>query len=241
MNMINNYLILAVIPARGGSKRVPKKNIKPLHGKPLIVYSIEQAKKSKYIDRLIVNTDSIEIADLAKQNNVEVPFIRPLELASDSATDFQLFDHLINWLNNNEKAIPDIIVQLRPTSPLRTVEQIDNAIEMLVSNMSADSVRTVTTPEQSPYKMFTLSGNFLTPLLPGKNGSGVEYINLPAQELPVAYKHIGNVDVFWSKTILNKRSMTGDNILPLYVENGINGINTLSDWDYYEYLISKIK
>lgn len=239
--MINKYIVLAVIPARGGSKRVPKKNIKPLNGKPLILYSIEHAKKSKYIDRLIVSTDDSEIAQLALKNDGEVPFMRPDELASDSATDFQVFAHLIEWLKVNEKYIPDIIVQLRPTSPLRTVEQIDECIEILVANQEADSVRTVTTPEQSPYKMFTLNENFLTPLLPGKDENGVEYINMPAQKLPTVYKHIGNVDVFWRKTVTEKLSMTGNRITPLYVENGINGINTSTDWEYYEYLISKLK
>lgn len=238
--MIKEYTVLALIPARGGSKRVPKKNIKELAGKPLIGYSIEEAQKSKYIDRLIVSTDDQEIADTARHLGCEVPFLRPAELAQDSTTDYPVFLHALDWLKENDAWEPDIIVQLRPTSPLRTVADIDAAIELLSAHPEADSVRTVALPEQNPYKMYRIEDDgFLTPLLtiPGES----ESFNLPEQKLPKGYKHVGYVDVMWRTTLQEKGRMTGEKILPLVLENPLSGINTMSDWERYEMVLARRK
>ena len=131
-------------------------------------------------------------------------------------------------------------MQLRPTSPLRTTEQIDAAIELLAAHPEADSVRTVTPPEQSPYKMYKIGDDgYLAPLLtlPGEP----ESFNWPNQKLPKTYKHVGYLDVAWRKTLQDKGKMTGDVILPLIIENAQSGINTPEDWERYEYLMSKAK
>ncbi|UTW67321.1 acylneuraminate cytidylyltransferase family protein [bacterium SCSIO 12643] len=132
--MYNDKTILAIIPARGGSKGLPGKNIKNLLGKPLIQWTIDIAKKSKYLDRIMVSTDSQEIADVSKQAGAEVPFLRPAHLATDTATTFDAVAHTINHYKENEKIEYDYIILLEPTSPLREDDDIDNMIEKLLSN-----------------------------------------------------------------------------------------------------------
>ena len=236
--MIKNYTVIGIILARGGSKRIPKKNVKPLAGKSLISYTIDAARASKYLDRVMLSTDDTDAMEIAKAAGVEVPFTRPAELAGDTVTDFPVFEHALNWLKEHEGKVPDIVVQLRPTSPLRTTQHIDDAVALLADHPEADSVRTVAEPEQSPYKMYKIAENgYLEPLL---TIEGVpESFNLPQQKLPKAYKHVGYVDVMWSRTILEQHKMTGTKILPLPIEKAKSGINTPDDWDLYEYLINK--
>jgi CMP-N-acetylneuraminic acid synthetase len=230
--------ILAIIPARGGSKRVPNKNIKELGGKPLIAYSIDHAKQSKYITRTIVSTDSPEILEIAKSFGAEAPFLRPEELAQDSTPDLPVFQHALLWMKENENYVPDIVVQLRPTSPLRKVEDVDRAIELLINNPEADSVRTVIEPVSSPYKMYKIDdAGFLDPLIKTEDKS--EVYNQPDQQLPKVYRHIGTADVIWSKTILENNQMSGKKILPLILDKAYSGINTPEDWGFYEFLINK--
>jgi N-acylneuraminate cytidylyltransferase len=238
--MIQNYKVVALVLARGGSKRIPHKNIKLLAGKPLIGYSIEQAKNSKYIDRIITSTDDPEIAEVAKTFGSEVPFMRPAEHAVDTATDYPVFMHALGWLEETDKYNADIYVQLRPTSPLRTTVQIDQAIELLVANPEADSVRTVTEPDQSPYKMYKIGeSGMLEPLL--RIEGEAESFNMPQQKLPKAYKHVGYLDVVWRRTLVEKGKMTGDKIVPLILEKAVSGINKPEEWEYYEYLINQNK
>jgi CMP-N,N'-diacetyllegionaminic acid synthase len=236
--MIKDFKVLAIVPARGGSKRIPDKNIKELVGKPLIAHTIDEAKKSKYIDRILVSTDSEKIRDVSMSLGAEVPFLRPEEISGDKSTDLEAFTHALNWLAENEDYRPEIIVQLRPTSPLRTVEEIDVAVEMLVNNPDADSVRTVTRPEQHPYKMFKKDElGYLEPLF--RLEGNPEAFNMQEQSLPECFKHIGYIDCMWRKTIIDKKKMSGDNILPYYIANGVSGINQPEDWEYYEILIKK--
>ena len=114
--------ILAIIPARGGSKSIPRKNIRPLAGHPLIAYSIAAGRQSRLVTRTIVSTDDEEIAAVARQYGAETPFLRPAEFAQDNTTDFPVFTHALGWLKEHEGYQPDIIVQLRPTSPIRPPE-----------------------------------------------------------------------------------------------------------------------
>lgn len=236
--MINQLKILAIIPARSGSKRIPNKNVKIFCGKPLLVHSVECAKRSRYIDRVVVSTDAQGVADVAIQAGAEAPFLRPAEFSTDEATDFVVFKHALEWFEKNESYIPDIVVQLRPTSPLRTVEQVDEAIRLLSLNPSADSVRTVAEPEQSPYKMFSIGSDGTLKTLIGLTGAQ-ESFNLPQQKLPKVYKHVGYVDVMWRRTIMEKNKMTGDNVLPLILDNAYSGINKPEEWTLYEYIASK--
>jgi CMP-N-acetylneuraminic acid synthetase len=236
--MIQNKTVLAIIPARGGSKRILNKNIKDFAGKPLIAWTIIEAKKSSYIDRLITSTDSKEIAAVARELGSEVPFLRPAELASDAVQDFPVFLHALEYLREKENYIPDIVVQLRPTSPLRVVEDIDKAIELLANHAEVDSVRTVTEPDQSPYKMYKVDeSGLLAPIL--RSGETEESFNLPQQKLPQVYKHVGYVDAIWSRTILDKKQMSGDRILPLIIENAYSGLNRPEEWERYEYVMKK--
>jgi CMP-N,N'-diacetyllegionaminic acid synthase len=231
--------ILALIPARGGSKRIPEKNIRELNGKPLLAYTIEHARSSKFINRIIVSTDNESIAGVAKNFGAELPFIRPIELAQDETTDLPVFVHALNWLKENEGYVPDIVVHLRPTSPLRKVEDVDKAIDLLINHPEVDSVRTVIEPASSPYKMYNIENNLLVPLL--KIEGEKESYNLGDQKLPKVYRHIGTADVMWSKTITEKGKMSGDKILPLIVDKAYSGINTPEDWEYYEFLVNKNK
>lgn len=229
--------ILAIIPARGGSKSVPKKNIRLLVGKPLITYTIEEAKKSKYIDRIIVSTDDEEIARVAKQLGAEVPFLRPKELAEDNAPDLLVLKHALTWLEKNEGYRPEIIVHLRPTAPLRRVEHIDKGIEMLL-NSDADSVRSVCLSPKHPNKMWRIGEGYLIPFLPEARVE--ESYNLPRQRLPPVYIQNGSVDVTRRSTIFEKNSMTGDMTKAFIMEeNESVNINTLIDFELAEILIQK--
>lgn len=236
--MHNNFKVLGLILARGGSKSIPKKNIKFLGGKPLIAHTIEKAKASKYIDRLIVSTDDQEIADVARKYGAEAPFMRPAELAGDAVQDYPVVVHALKWLQDNEQWRPDIIVHLRPTHPFRKIEDIDKSIKMLAENDQADSVWTIGVPPVTPYKMFFIDKNgFLKPIL--TIAGEKEAFNLPRQKLPRVYNHYGQVDAIRYKTIMNKKSMCGDHILPIILEGEIFDIDSHLDWEFAEFLINK--
>lgn len=208
--------VLGLIPARGGSKSVPRKNIKLLAGKHLIAYTIEQARKSKLIARIVVSTDNEEIAEISRKCGAEVPFVRPRELAEDDTPDLPVFQHALRWLKVNESYVPDIVVHLRPTSPFRKAGHIDAGIELLMRDKKADSVRSVCEPGRTPYKMWKIKGGYLVPLLT-LDKKGIEAYNLPRQELPTVYWQTASVDVTRYNTIMEKNSMTGDRILPLVI------------------------
>ncbi len=205
--------ILAIIPARGGSKGIPHKNIRSFAGKPLIFYSIKTALNSKLISRVIVSTDDPKIRNVAIKFGAEAPFLRPKKYALDLSPDFPAFVHALTWLNKNEDYRPDIVVHLRPTSPLRNITRVDRAIELLLNHPKADSVRAVIIPSQNPFKMWSIQKNgFMKPLVQSKYK---EAYNMPRQLLPKVFWQTGYVDAVRASTILKKHSMTGDYILPL--------------------------
>lgn len=152
--MINSKSILAIIPARGGSKGIPRKNIKLLAGKPLIVWTIEEAKKSKYIDRIILSSEDEETINVAKEYGCEVPFVRPKELAQDETAGIEPVIHAINSLSIKY----DYICLLQPTSPLRKVVDIDGCILSCISNNSESCV-SVTIVDKHPYWMYEIDEN----------------------------------------------------------------------------------
>jgi N-acylneuraminate cytidylyltransferase/CMP-N,N'-diacetyllegionaminic acid synthase len=163
--MFKGKKILAIIPARSGSKGLPEKNIRSMCGKPLIAWSILQGKKSKYIDNVLVTTDSKKIADISKQYGAEVPFIRPKSLANDDSSTFDVLLHAIQFLTKNDR-IYDYIVLLEPTSPLRDLSDIDGAIELLINSEFAKSIVGVTKAESShPSFLFTIQNRLLNPML----------------------------------------------------------------------------
>ena len=229
--MINH----AIIPARGGSKGILKKNIKYLGGIPLIAYSIAIAKLSKKINRIIVSTDDPEIAEIAIKFGAEVPFLRPKEISQDSSTDLEFMLHILNWLNINNEIIPKYFIHLRPTTPIRSEEIIDKAIESIMNNNEATSLRSAHLCPESPFKWFSKdpSNTYYQPLfLSGEK----DILNMPRQIVPSAYIPNGYVDILISDYILKNNSLHGDKILafesPFCVE-----IDTLDDFKYLEYQI----
>lgn len=205
------YKVLGIIPARGGSKSVPKKNIKKLAGKPLLAWIIEEAKKSKYIDRVIISTDDKEIADIARQYGAEVPFMRPAEISQDLSTDIEFLTHAVDFLKDNKNYEPDIVLLLRTTSPLTTVEHIDKGIELLINTPEADAVRPIVESSKHPYKMWKISDNkkWIEPFL-SKDFTGMnEPYNSPRQILPDVYIPTGSMDVMRLKTIRELKSTSG--------------------------------
>ena len=188
--------ILCVIPARGGSKGLPGKNIKELLGKPLIAYTIEQAKESKYIDRVIVSTEDIRIADISKEYGAEVPFIRPNELALDDSSTIDVLLHAIDWIEKMQGYVFDILVLLHVTTPLRSVEDVDNCIELLIEK-NADNVFTVTEAHRNPYFNMVEVNNGKVKLV--KKGNFVS-----RQSAPQVYDMNSSIYV-WRKDILKKK------------------------------------
>ena len=215
--MTSSSSVCAIVPARGGSKGIPRKNIYPILDKPLLVYSIEHALNCESIARVIVSTDDPEIAQVAKDNGAEVPFMRPDEIAGDQVLDLPVFIHGLNFLKEKENYNPEIIVHLRPTSPLRFPEQIDEAVQLIIDNPQADSVRSVSIPSQHPYRMFKINEDgFLKPLM---NTEYKEPYLLRRQELPDVYWYNCVIDVTRRETIFDKNSMTGDYILPYVMDS----------------------
>ena len=207
--------IIGIIPARGGSKGVPRKNIIPLAGKPLIAYSIEDSLNCSLINRTIVSTDDPEIAEVARNYGAEVPFLRPSELAQDDTSDFPVFLHALEWLQANEGISPDILVQLRPTTPLRPPGIIERSIKMLLENLEADCVRTVRESPLTPHKMWQSKEGYIKPFI---QLDDQESYNMPRQMLPKVFQHDGVLDVIRTSTILEKKYVTGTRILPLIMD-----------------------
>ena len=221
--------VLALIPARGGSKSIPRKNIRLFAGHPLIAYSIAAGLAAELITRVIVSTDDEEIATVARQYGAETPFLRPAEYAQDQTPDLPVYQHALTWLAENEDYHPEIVVQLRPTSPFRKVTHIDGAVQRLLERPEADSVRSVCIPFQNPYKMWRIAPDgFMHPLVKTEFR---EAYNMPRQALPTVYWQTGYVDAAWAEMILTKNSMTGEYILPLVIgaEEWID-IDSPDDW-----------
>lgn len=201
--MIRNRKVLAMIPARGGSKGVPRKNIREVAGKPLIAWTIEAAKQSQYIDRLILSTDDAEILGVARELGCEVPFLRPVELARDDTPGIAPVLHAIQELPGY-----DLIVLLQPTSPLRVAVDIDGCLELCLQS-NASACVSVTEPEASPYLMYTIrEDKHMIPIL----GSD-QFVTQRRQELPPVYSLNGAVYVAqteWleqTQTFLNEETV----------------------------------
>lgn len=230
--------VLAIIPARGGSKGIPRKNIRDFAGYPLIAYSIAAASQAQTVTRLIVSTDDEEIAAVARQFGAETPFLRPAEFAQDDSIDLPLFQHALRWLAEHESYRAEVVVQLRPTSPLRPCDCVDRAVKALLAHPDADSVRGVVPAGQNPHKMWRVSGedapmrNLLD--VPGL----AEPYNAPRQSLPQIYWQTGHIDAIRTDTILKKGSMSGDRIYPLLIDARYTvDIDNLADWARYEALV----
>lgn len=224
--------ILCIIPARSGSKGIIHKNIRLFKEKPLIAWTIEQALSSKYknIMKIVVSTDSEEYAKIAREYGAEVPFLRPCEISNDTSLDIDFIAHCVSYLNDNYNYNSDIILQLRPTSPLRKTIDIDNAIDYFIENReNYDSLRSVIEFEKSPYKMYNIKNQTLIPLF-NTVDEIIEPINQCRQVLPKCYLHNGYIDIF-NTELLHKNTISGTKILPFIMnkEDDID-IDNESDW-----------
>lgn len=248
MNKLN---ILCLIPARSGSKGIKHKNIKEICGKPLISWTIEQAKmfkeKIENDDRwsatveILVSTDSIEYIEIAKKYGGEniCPFIRPKNISDDSSTDIEFIKHALEYYDNVNRNKPDLIIQLRPTQPCRKVSDIINCFEKFIKYIpeGATSLRTVVLSKKSPYKMYKISesGKKLEPLFITTTGIGGDIIKEPfnecRQSLSYIYLHNGYIDIFKTSIVLDYNSISGDHIIPYIMdENDTIDIDDLDDW-----------
>ncbi len=223
--------VLALIPARGGSKGIPRKNIRPFAGQPLIAFSIAAGLQAHSVTRVIVTTDDQEIARVARDCGAETPFLRPPGLAQDRTLDLPVFQHALNWLAQHEDYHPEVVVHLRPTTPIRPPDLVDRAVALLLAHPEADSVRGITPAHQNPFKMWLMDGDD-RPIRPLTTVSGIdEPYNSPRQVLPTAYTHTGLIDIIRPATILDQNSMSGRTILPILFDPAYDAdLDTPQDW-----------
>jgi len=227
--IINNNMkkiskIIAIIPARGGSKGIPKKNIKKLAGKPLIYYTISEVKKSKFISKIIVSTDSKQIEKIAKNLGSET-IIRPKKLAKDNSSSLDVVQHVIKNLESLHYFDVDIVIVLQPTSPLRTVTDIDSAIKLFL-NSKCDSVIGMTEVTHPPEFMYRLTKKKIKPLIKTKIKSKRR------QDMPKTYQINGAIYICNRDLIMKKHTMFGKNIVPylMPIERSLD-IDTMFDLD----------
>jgi len=217
--------VLCIIPARGGSKSIPKKNIRIINGYPLIKYTIDYALKSQLLNKVIVSTDDSEIAEIAQQLGAEIPFLRPSEFSADDSQDYVVLKHALDWYDA-KKCFYDYLVLLRPTSPLRKPGLIENAMNIMNLYPDATSLRSVAKVSEHPYRMWIQKGNFISGLF--ENDQLIEPYNIPRQLLPPIYFQTGDIEVIRTSTIRNG-SVSGPRILPLFIDQCYVDIDNESD------------
>lgn len=216
--------IITIIPARGGSKSIPKKNIQILNNKPLVAYSIDYSINSKSVDRTIVSTDSLEISDICKKYGAEVPFNRPAEFAQDTSNDYDFMKHALDYFEEIGE-IYDLYVLLRPTSPIRPKGLIEKAIKIFIKDSSVSSVRSVAKVKEHPYRTWTISS---TGSMLGFVRDVKEPYNIPRQQLPNVYFQTGDIEVISRETII-EGSISGSNVYPLIINH-----SEMVDIDHWE-------
>ena len=226
--------VVAIIPARSGSKGVVDKNIRLLGGHPLIAYSIAVAQLSSEIDRTIVSTDSEQYACIARKYGAEVPFLRPAEISTDNSTDYEFFAHVLDWMQDKQVAMPNYLVHLRPTTPLREIDVIDNAIKFMIGNNKATALRSAHKTHLTPYKMFKLTGEYMRPFLSYKKVK--EFYNLPRQVFEDAYIPNGYVDIIRPSILMNTGFLHGNRI-KLWETDVIPDIDTIADINFANSLL----
>lgn len=216
---IKKGLIYAIIPARSGSTSVVHKNVRMLAGHPLISYSIGIGKIVTKIDRVIVSTDSEEYAIIAKKYGAEVPFLRPAEISGKYSTDYEFMDHAIRWLEDNEGILPEYWVHLRPTAPLRDPFIVEKAIDLIIADDSATSLRSAHSTLFCPHKWFKKDseGYFET-----YDGISLDYANSPRQSFPTTYIPNGYVDILKTDYIMKHKQIHGTKMIGYIVPETID-------------------
>ena len=231
---MKSYKILAIIPARGGSKGIRRKNLQKLSGKPLIAHTIIAAKKTKSINKIIVSTDDKEIGKISKNNGAEVPFLRPKQISKDTSSTIEVIKHALKFLQENQSYVPDIIILLQPTSPLRTSQLITKTINTLKKS-KATSVITVSKITKHPYAAYWLKNDFLKPF--EKNFT--KYSR--RQEFPDLFFPTGAVYTFWYDTLKKFNSLHGPKIKPIVVHDEDIDIDNLRDLFFAEMMLKNWK
>ena len=229
--MIDGKKVLAVVPARGGSKGLPGKNLRELLGHPLIAYSIKAGLDANYVDKVVVSTDDEGIAETGRAYGAEVPFLRPADLAADQSTDLEFWLHALDYLAREEDYVPEYVVQLRPTSPVRPTGLIDECVRKL-HEADADSLRVVTPAPATPYKMWEVDekSDRMTPLL--QLASVPEPQNQARQTLPQVYWQIGTLDVIRTAVITERHRLSGEAVVPFILDTTYAvDIDTLADFN----------
>lgn len=203
--MINGQFILAVIPARGNSKGIPSKNLKPLGGLPLVAHTILAAKQASSLDRIILSTDSPEIAKVGKRYGIEVPFLRPAELAADEAPMAPVLAHALSWAEKDQGRRVDVVVSLLPTSPFRQALHVDEGIRLLL-NSGADSVVGLCEARHNPYWMWVIRDGNVERLF----AEGSKFFR--RQDLPVVYQVNGAFYASRRHVIIEQQRVLGENL-----------------------------
>ncbi len=218
--------ILGIIPARGGSESIPLKNIMPIHGKPLIAYTIQSALKSK-INRLIVSTDNKKIGKISENLGAEVPFFRPKKISTSSSRTQEAIAHTLNFVKKTEKYVPDIVILLQPTSPHRTTEMINKSINLL-KHSQASSVISVMKAKKHPTQSFVLKNGFLKP-----SNIYHEKKYYQRQLIPDLYYATGAIYTFWTKTFTKYNSIYGHKPKSLIIKDDELNVDIDTKFDVF--------
>jgi CMP-N,N'-diacetyllegionaminic acid synthase len=227
---------VALVPARYGSKRVPGKNIRLLAGHPLIAYTLAAAKQSGIFKEIVVSTDSEKIADVALYYGAQVPFLRPVQYATDTSPDIEWITHALVELGQLGRRY-DCYCILRPTSPFRQATTIQRAWQSFLADGNVDSLRAVEKCSQHPGKMWVVRGKRLLPLLPFGDGDR-PWHSLPYQALPEIYVQNASMEIAWTRVVFESRTISGETVVPFFTDDmeGFD-INNEYDWHIAEQLI----
>ncbi len=232
-----NPSVIALIPARAGSKRVQGKNIRPLAGHPLMAYSICAAKQSGVFADVLVSTDSEAYAEIARQYGAEVPFLRPAEISGDLSLDIEWVDFALHRLREARREY-DCFSILRPTSPFRLPSTIQRAWNKFKSEIGVDSLRAVEKVKEHPGKMWVVRGKRMTPLLPF-GSKEKPWHSTPYQGLPEIYSQNASLEIAWTRVVFDGHTIAGETVMP-FISEGYEGfdVNHPYDWELAERLVA---
>lgn len=232
--------ILAIVPARAGSKGIPGKNLRELAGRSLVGHAVAAARESQLVTRIVGSTDGEAIAAEFRRHGADVPGLRPAELAADDTPDAPVFRHVLEVLLEREGYRPDIVVNVRPTAPLRTGRHIDEALRALLGAPHAASVKSVSPVEEHPYKMWTLGSDRLEPLLPTWHADFDGDPDIARQRLPEVFKSNGAVDAVWVDRLVGESCFHPGIVVP-YVMDAASAVDvdTLADLAAAERLLAQ--
>ncbi|MBT6601135.1 MAG: acylneuraminate cytidylyltransferase family protein [Nitrospina sp.] len=221
--------IMAIIPARSGSKGIINKNIKLLNGHPLLAYSVRAACLTKGIGRVVVSTDSEEYASIARKYGAETPFLRPKEISKDDSTDLDLMFHAFSWFEKHEGFIPRLVVHLRPTGPLRQPQVIEGAIQAIEFDKTSTALRSIAETPESVYKWCELDGDYLTCV--GTKSRDIDATSFGRQFYTKTYEPNGHVDILKSDFMLKNKKIYGDRVIGFHSPRGFMDIDNQENFD----------